>query len=104
MTHPLFRLLLDDTKIILRPPLITESESPHHNLLLVLSDLHSFVAPFEQVKLSRVQLKLQFYAAHVLSEDIFPPDGARYVVDELDSEARRHPDDGNHTAGYSELN
>jgi hypothetical protein len=65
--------------------------------MLVISDVHEFLSVTCR-KPTHTQLKLQFYAGHILSEN-FSVDAVRYVIGEVEVERRRHDNDDSEHVG-----
>jgi len=99
-----FTLILQDTITILTPRFVVPhsisgdslSSSPHRSLLLLLSDIYSFLLSieshiFKEKKVTQsAAYKIRFYSAQILSpiSIIFPADGVRFVVKELEVELK----------------
>jgi hypothetical protein len=102
MSSDHFALLLKDCIILLTPRFVnphsdngvTSFSSPHYSLLLLLSDMYTFlfsINPHPSKEKQRSQsaaYKIRYYAAQVLSPSphLFPADGVRFVVKELEVE------------------
>lgn len=102
MTPEYFSTLLKDCITLLTPRLVTSeidsaSSSPHLSLLLVLSDTFSFLStlPSQSKKDKQINqsaaFKIRFYIGQILSPSplVFPPDGVRFVISELEMELQK---------------
>jgi hypothetical protein len=105
MTTEYFILLLKDCISLLTPrfvvPHSSETDflatSPHCSLLLLLSDVFSFLnsIPVQSTKFKQtyqpVALKIRFYVSQVLSPSplVFSADGVRFIISELETELNK---------------
>jgi hypothetical protein len=105
MTSEYFILLLKDCISLLTPRFVVphssetdfSATSPHSSLLLLLSDVFSFLdsIPVQSKKLKQIYqpaaLKIRFYIGQVLSPSpfVFSADGVRFIISELETELNK---------------